>query len=78
MRFLHVLERLDEGALLVDLGALDGRRILDSPMRGHRLPGQSGHASPAALSQTVNTKSISGAPGAANSSQFFERNAVDG
>ena len=36
-------------------------------------PGQIGQASPAALSQTVKTKSISGAPGAANSSQLFER-----
>ena len=36
-------------------------------------PGQSGQVSPAALSQTVKTKSITGAPGAANSSQLFER-----
>jgi len=37
-------------------------------------PGQTGQASPAAPSQTVNTKSIAGAPGPANSSQLFERN----
>src|SRR4029077_6028008 len=36
-------------------------------------PGQSGHASPAALSHTVNTKSSAGASGPANSSQLFER-----
>jgi hypothetical protein len=36
-------------------------------------PGQTGHTSPAALSQTVNTKSSAGAPGAANSSQFLLR-----
>ena len=36
-------------------------------------PGQTGQASPAALSQTVKTKSICGAPGRANSSQLFER-----
>ena len=36
-------------------------------------PGQTGQASPAALSQTVKTKSITGASGAANSSQLFER-----
>ena len=37
-------------------------------------PGHNGHASAAALSQTVNTKSNSGAPGAAaNSSHDFER-----
>ena len=36
-------------------------------------PGQTGQLSPAALSQTVNTKSITGASGAANSSQLFER-----
>ena len=37
------------------------------------LPGQIGQTSPAAWSQTVNTKSIFGAPGLANSSQHFER-----
>ena len=36
-------------------------------------PGQSGHTSLAALSQTVKTKSISGAPGWANSSQLLLR-----
>ena len=36
-------------------------------------PGQTGQASPAALSQTVNTKSSAGAPGLANSSHDFER-----
>src|SRR5690606_3551104 len=41
-------------------------------------PGQTGQASPAALSQTVNTKSITGAPGWANSSQLFERKASVG
>src|ERR1700737_2450562 len=34
-------------------------------------PGQTGQASLAALSQTVNTKSIRGAPGGANSSQLL-------
>src|SRR5262245_48296092 len=38
-------------------------------------PGQIGHASPAALSQTVNTKSTDVAPGVANSVHDFERNA---
>ena len=37
-------------------------------------PGQNGQVSPAALSQTVNTKSSGGAPGLANSFQDFERN----
>ncbi len=36
-------------------------------------PGHNGQASPAALSQTVKMKSISGAPGRANSSQLFDR-----
>ena len=36
-------------------------------------PGHTGHDSPAALSQTVNTKSITGASEAANSVQLFER-----
>src|SRR5688500_15252734 len=36
-------------------------------------PGQIGHISPAALSQTVKTKSSLGAPALANSSQLFER-----
>src|SRR6202022_5167089 len=36
-------------------------------------PGHTGQDSPAALSQTVKTKSIAGASGLANSSQFFER-----
>ena len=36
-------------------------------------PGQTGQTSFAALSQTVNTKSSGGAPGAANSSQLLER-----
>ena len=36
-------------------------------------PGQTGQVSPAALSQTVNTKSSGGAPGLANSFQDFER-----
>src|SRR5260221_7916177 len=41
-------------------------------------PGQNGHASPAALSQTVNTKSREGAAGPANSSQLLlPRTAVD-
>ena len=40
-------------------------------------PGHSGQASPAALSQTVKTKSSCGAPGAANSAQDFERSADD-
>src|ERR1019366_53130 len=38
------------------------------------LPGQIGQVSPAALSHTVKTKSILGAPGAANSSQLLLRN----
>ena len=37
-------------------------------------PGQTGQTSAAALSQTVNTKSSSGASGLVNSSQLFERN----
>src|SRR3546814_12154305 len=36
-------------------------------------PGQIGHTSPATLSHTVITISISGAPAVANSSQLFER-----
>jgi hypothetical protein len=36
-------------------------------------PGYSGHASAAALSHTVNTKSNCGVPGAMNSSHDFER-----
>ena len=36
-------------------------------------PGQTGQTSPAALSQTVNTKSSGGEPGCANSSQFLLR-----
>jgi hypothetical protein len=36
-------------------------------------PGQTGQLSLAALSQTVNTKSSSGAPGRVNSSQSFDR-----
>ena len=36
-------------------------------------PGQIGQTSPAALSQTVKTKSSFGASGPANSSQDFER-----
>ena len=36
-------------------------------------PGHTGQVSPAALSQTVKTKSITGASGLANSSQLFER-----
>src|SRR5262249_35959637 len=36
-------------------------------------PGQNGHVSPAALSQTVNTKSSGVAPGPLNSCQLFER-----
>jgi hypothetical protein len=38
-------------------------------------PGQSGQTSPAALSHTVSTKSIAGAPGNANSSQLLLRSA---
>src|SRR5579871_3427204 len=37
-------------------------------------PGQTGHASLAALSQTVKTKSSSGAPGPENSSQLLDLN----
>src|SRR3546814_7190033 len=40
------------------------------------LPGQIGHVSPAALSQTVKMKSKVGAPGCENSSQLFERRPV--
>ena len=36
-------------------------------------PGQIGQDSPAALSQTVKTKSITGASARANSSQLFKR-----
>ena len=36
-------------------------------------PGHTGQLSPAALSQTVNMKSITGASGATNSVQLFER-----
>ena len=39
-------------------------------------PGQTGQASPAALSQTVKTKSSGGAPGLANSLHDFERKPV--
>ena len=42
-------------------------------MSGNRLPGHTGQTSPAARSQTVNTKPITGASGAANSFQSFER-----
>src|SRR5580765_1682062 len=41
-------------------------------------PGQTGHTSFAALSQTVNTKSSSGAPGFANSSHALLRNPATG
>jgi len=41
-----------------------------SPNGRHRLARQSGHASPAALSQTVNTKSKAGPPGLANRSMI--------
>ena len=37
-------------------------------------PGQTGHVSPAALSQTVKTNSMRGAPTAAKSSQLWLRN----
>ena len=67
-------ERRSESALLFEVGSYDSGRVFNAPMRGHRLPRPDRTASPAALSQTVNTKSISGAPGAANSSQLFERN----
>ena len=63
----------DERPLLLDFAAFDGGRILDAPVGRHRLAGQNGQVSPAALSQTVNTKSITGAPGSANSPQLFER-----
>jgi hypothetical protein len=36
-------------------------------------PGRMGQTSPAALSQTVNTKSIFGESGRSNSSQLFDR-----
>ena len=34
----QVAERLVEGALLVDIRAFDGSRVLDAPMRRHGLP----------------------------------------
>ena len=42
-------------------------------MGGHGWPGQTGHTSFAALSQTVKTKLRFGAPGFANSSQLLLR-----
>ena len=41
-------------------------------------PGQTGQVSPAALSQTVNTKSSCGTPVPENSSQFLERKWSEG
>jgi hypothetical protein len=43
-------------------------------MRGNRFPGHIGQTSPAAWSQTVKTKSITGAPRSANSGQLLLRN----
>jgi hypothetical protein len=51
--------------------SLDNLFFQDGAVTGW--PGQSGQVSPAALSQTVKTKSIFGAPGWANSSHVFER-----
>ena len=60
-------------AFLIRFGPLHRGRILDAPVRGHRLARPDGTLSPAALSQTVKTKSSCGAPGAANSSQLLLR-----
>ena len=50
---------------------LDGSGKPQCPVTGW--PGHTGQDSPAAWSQTVKTKSITGAPGLTNSSQSFER-----
>ena len=65
-------ERLAEGES-AGLVALDGRRVGHAPVGGDGWPGQTGQTSLAASSQTVNTKSISGAPGRANSSHDLLR-----
>ena len=54
----QILGGLDEGRSFSISGTLDGGGILDAPVRGRGMPGQTGQASPAALSQTVKTKSI--------------------
>ena len=64
---------MTKARLALDLRTLDRGWVLDAPMGVTGWPGQYGQASPAALSQTVNTKSITGASGPANSSQDFER-----
>jgi len=64
---------LDERGFFLDIGALDcgGSSMPQCAVIGGRaIPGQD---SPAALSQTVKMKSITGAPGCANSFQLFER-----
>src|SRR3954466_5729659 len=54
----QVFEHLNEGPLLLKVGALDRGRVLNAPMRGRGVPSQTGQASPVALSQTVKMKSI--------------------
>lgn len=61
-----------EAALALMPSAVEGSGSPQCALIG--CPGQTGHTSLAALSQTVKTKSSSDAWGAANSSQDFERN----
>jgi hypothetical protein len=55
-------ESLAEGQPLLGVGPFDCRRIRHPQCAVMGWPGQYGHSSPAALSQTVNTKS-NGCPG---------------
>ena len=64
---------LRERLALLIVAATDCGGVRDAPMGRHRLPGQTGQTSPAALSQTVKMKSSRGAPGVANSSQLLLR-----
>ena len=70
---LEFVKRLAEGEplLVSDPATAAGSSTPQCAVIG--CPGQIGHISPAALSQTVNTKSSFGAPGCANSFQLFER-----
>ena len=58
---LHGDDGVAEGKLHLVSEPCDRRRIGQPPMCGHGWPGQRGQTSPAAWSQTVNTKSIWGA-----------------
>ena len=70
----EVTGRQNEGRLLLDIGSLDSAAGSSMPQWAViGWPGQTGQASAAAVSQTVKTKSITGAPGAAYSSQLFDR-----